>query len=334
MKFTVGDKVLLTQTQEEGIITGELGGGMYEVTVGSVSFPAYEDQLEHPYLKWFLAQRKAKKKLISGDELPTEKAPAVQRLASGVYLSFLPEFKPTAFEDVVEQFKIHLLNELPSPLRFSYEVISAQGENIFQHKGTIQGFGHIYLHFMDLETMSQQPRFHWDLESGEGKETEAAKGILRIRPAKLFTHIQELLTNNQPSFTYLLASDLMPVPATAPVPLSGNKLKTLSKTAIPSNPLLPPPRTAVDLHIEQLTDNFRGMSAAEMLRLQLETMEYFLHLAIVHHQERIFLIHGMGKGKLRAEVHRILKEMPEVSVYKNEWHPSYGYGATEVIFRL
>lgn len=332
MKFTIGDKVLLKHTQEEGVISGELGGGMYEVTVGSISFPAYEDQLEHPYLKWFLEQRKAKKRLISGDELPAEKPQQARRLPSGIYLSFLPEFKQGVWEDVVERFKIHLLNELPVPLRFSYEVITAQGQSLFQHKGSIQGFGHVYLHFLSLEEASQQPRFHWQLEAGEEKEYEAASGTLRIRPAKLYAHVQELLAQNQPSFSYLLASELMPAPAAPATPLP--KLKAPSKEPKATNPLLPPPRYEVDLHIEQLTSQYKGMSPAEMLRLQLETLEYFLHLAVVHHQERLFIIHGMGKGKLRAEVHRILKQMPEVSAFKNEWHPGYGYGATEVIFRL
>lgn len=333
MKFTIGDKVLLTQTDEEGVITGELGGGMYEVTVGSISFPAYEDQLEHPYLKWFLAQRKSKKKLISGDNLPIEKQQTAERIPSGVYLSFMPEFKPATFEDTVDHFRIHLLNELPATLHFSYEVIAANGENLFQHKGTIQGFGHQYLHFLSLEAASQQPRFHWKLESGTGSETEAASGILRVRPARLFAQIQESLAGNQPSFRYLLASELMPRPVSAEAPKT--IIPELKKKETSSgNPLLPPPRQEIDLHIEQLTGKHKSMSPAEMISLQLETLEYFLHLAVVHHQERFFVIHGVGKGKLRAEVHRILKQMPEVSAYKHEWHPKYGYGATEVIFRL
>jgi len=334
MKFTVGDKVLLTQTGEEGIITGELGGGMYEVTVRSISFPAYEDQLEHPYLKWFLEQRKAKKRLISGDELPVEKkAPAAARLPSGVYLSFLPEFKPDILEDVVERFKIYLLNELSETIRFSYEAIDAQGQSLFQHSGSLQPFGNLYLHFFSLEAASMQPRFHWQLEAGEGKDTEAAKGVLRIRPAKLFAHIQELLQNNQPAFNYLLADHLKPAPvATIADKIPGLQLAPAAGS--PVNPLLPPPRYELDLHIEQLTAKHKGMSPAEILKLQLETLEYFLHLAVMHHQERMVIIHGMGKGKLRAEVHRVLKETPEVSTFKNEWEGRYGYGATVVYFRL
>lgn len=331
MKFTIGDKVLLTRTQEEGIITGELDKGMFEVTVQGVSFPAYEEDLDHPYLNWFLAQRKSKKKLISGDELPTEAPQQPARLPSGVYLSFLPTFRPETFEDLVDHFKIHLLNELPQTIRFRYEVVSAQGESLFEHKGSLQGFGHLYLHFLSLEEASQQPRFHWELESGEEKNLEAADGVLRIRPAKLFAQVQEMLHSNQPSFRYLLADELMPKPAAAALPQpSFNKQQNAPAS---KHPLLPPPQHEVDLHIEQLTRQHKGMSAAEMLSLQLQTLEYFLHLAIVHHQDRLFVIHGMGKGRLRAEVHRMLKETPEVIVYKHEWHPKYDYGATEVIFK-
>ena len=47
----------------------------------------------------------------------------------------------------------------------------------------------------------------------------------------------------------------------------------------------------------------------------------------------MIVIHGLGKGKLRDEVHTILKQTPEVSRYKNEWSGRYGFGATEIRFR-
>ena len=45
------------------------------------------------------------------------------------------------------------------------------------------------------------------------------------------------------------------------------------------------------------------------------------------------VIHGLGKGKLREEVHAILKQMPEIGRFKNEWSGKYGFGATEIYFK-
>jgi dsDNA-specific endonuclease/ATPase MutS2 len=48
--------------------------------------------------------------------------------------------------------------------------------------------------------------------------------------------------------------------------------------------------------------------------------------------DRIFVIHGVGEGKLRDVISTQLMQMTEVKSFKNEFHPRYGFGATEVIF--
>jgi dsDNA-specific endonuclease/ATPase MutS2 len=44
------------------------------------------------------------------------------------------------------------------------------------------------------------------------------------------------------------------------------------------------------------------------------------------------VIHGLGKGKLKNEIATRLINHPEVKTFKNEYHPKYGFGATEIIF--
>ena len=77
----------------------------------------------------------------------------------------------------------------------------------------------------------------------------------------------------------------------------------------------------------------KGLTNADIIKIQLNTLKHYLQLAIVHRQERMVVIHGLGKGKLREEVHAILKQTPEVTRFKNEWSGRYGFGATEVFFR-
>ncbi|RQH21817.1 hypothetical protein D5R40_31195 [Okeania hirsuta] len=48
--------------------------------------------------------------------------------------------------------------------------------------------------------------------------------------------------------------------------------------------------------------------------------------------ERVFVIHGVGEGKLRNAIATRLIKYPEVVSFKNEFHPRYGFGATEIIF--
>jgi hypothetical protein len=92
-------------------------------------------------------------------------------------------------------------------------------------------------------------------------------------------------------------------------------------------------RSVIDLHIEKLTENWKHLSNFEILSIQLSEFEKYYHLAIVHHQPSLIVIHGVGEGKLRNEVHDILRLKHEVKSFVNQYHPRYGYGATEIYFQ-
>ena len=88
----------------------------------------------------------------------------------------------------------------------------------------------------------------------------------------------------------------------------------------------------IDLHIENLVRSTSKMKNSEILRIQLSHFESFLAQAIRFGVDRIFVIHGVGKGKLKNEIATRLINHPDVKTFKNEHHPKYGFGATEVIF--
>jgi len=93
------------------------------------------------------------------------------------------------------------------------------------------------------------------------------------------------------------------------------------------------PSREVDLHIEELTDQFPSMNAEEMLRFQLEAFRKNLEAAIVHHYQNIIFIHGVGNGTLRNELHKQLGKHPHVKTFKDARKEKFGYGATEVILK-
>jgi hypothetical protein len=332
MKFSIGDKIILKQSGEEGYVVAYINPQMLEVEVNGVNFPAYIDDIDHPYLKWFTEKNKEKKVPSKHAELPIEKEKnRTARLSRGVYLSFIPVYKTEEMEDIVDHLKIYMLNELPVPVRLTYEV-RFQHQSVFKHEGSLHKFGNIYLHNIPYTDMNDQPRFHWSLTDISNPNNGIEEGILKIRPSKLFEHINQLQINNEASFSYLLIDDFTPKKKTE----KKEKFELPVKPAFilsPSSKNLEAPIDILDLHIEQLLDDVKGMSNAEILKMQLDTFLYYLHLAIVHHRERMVVIHGLGKGKLRDEVHRILKHTPEVRLFTNEWQGSYGFGATEIYFK-
>jgi hypothetical protein len=333
MKFSIGDKVILKRTGEEGHVVAYINQQMLEVEVNGTVFPVYMDDIDHPYLTWFTQKKQQKTtKTTLPEQLPVEKEKfRTQRLAKGVYLSFMPEFKANEIEDIVDHVKVYLLNELPQTIQFYYEAKYLDKPS-FRHDARLHGFGHIYLHSVAFEDMNDQPRFHWRVGDPAQPGMQVEEGIVRIRPQKLFEHISGLLQKNEPSFSYLLLQDFRPrqkeeqpekfeIPKPKPIAAGSFAAKTGA------------PAFSIDLHIEKLVSNRRGLTNADMLRIQLEALERSIHDAIMHRQERMMIIHGLGKGTLREEVHRFLKKVPEVDRYVNEWQGLYGFGATEVFFK-
>jgi dsDNA-specific endonuclease/ATPase MutS2 len=89
----------------------------------------------------------------------------------------------------------------------------------------------------------------------------------------------------------------------------------------------------IDLHIDKITNDWKGLSNYEIISFQLKEFEKYYDLAIQHLQPNLIVIHGVGEGVLRDEIHQILKHKKEVKSFINQYHPKYGNGATEIFFQ-
>lgn len=86
----------------------------------------------------------------------------------------------------------------------------------------------------------------------------------------------------------------------------------------------------VDIHIWQLTNNYRNMSNGEIVNLQLNYFRNYLDLAIKDHIKNIVFIHGVGNGTLKGEIRKTLDEMYPKLTYSDASMAKYGVGATEI----
>lgn len=337
MKFQIGDKVLVLHSNEEGEVVDIINKQMVMVNVRGVNFPAYIDQLDFPYFKNFTEKKlfpeKKQKKYI--DDVRKEKAPQ-QKVADGIWLSFLPVMETDEFgDDYVETLKIHLLNRTVRGYNFNY-FLQFFGSKEFELKNNINAFSDFYLHDIPFADMSDSPAFSFEfslLQPEKGK-AEYYEASLKLKPKQLFARIEELKQKGEPTFSYRLFEHY-------PNKLEEDKLDISSLAAKgikvynakEARKHLPPARTVIDLHIEKLTDEWKHMSNAEILDIQLIEFEKWYDLAIAHHQSNLIVIHGVGTGKLRDEIHDILRLKREVKSFVNQYHPSFGYGATEIYFQ-
>jgi dsDNA-specific endonuclease/ATPase MutS2 len=85
----------------------------------------------------------------------------------------------------------------------------------------------------------------------------------------------------------------------------------------------------INLHIEDLLDNYSRMSNGEIVVVQLKHFQKALDKAISGHYKKLIVIHGVGNGRLKHEVRLILTA--DNFRFHDASYSKYGYGATEVI---
>lgn len=86
----------------------------------------------------------------------------------------------------------------------------------------------------------------------------------------------------------------------------------------------------IDLHIEELMDNYSHLSNGQILEIQLRHFRKNLENAIAQGEKKIIFIHGVGNGVLKTEIRKILSNYDGISFHDASFR-KYGFGATEVI---
>src|SRR5436190_5534016 len=332
MKFQIGDKVLILHSNEEGEVIDIINNKMVMVDVRGVKFPAYIDQLDFPYFKKFSEKKlfpaKKEKKYI--DDIKKEKE-SVAKISDGVWLTFLPVMDTDEFGDeVVEELKIHLVNRTDTAYKFVYKLIYF-GDSDFELKNEVHSFQDFYLHDIPFENLNDSPTFEFEfsLMNPHKNKADHYEASLRLKPKQLFARIEQIRLKGEATFSHRLFEKYPDKLVEDKVEL-GNLAAKGHKVYDAKN--LEPPRSVVDLHIEKITDDWNGLSNHEIVSLQLKTFEKYYDLAVAHMQPSLIVVHGVGSGRLREEIHEQLKHRREVKTFVNQYHPAFGYGATEIFF--
>ena len=334
MKFSIGDPVYVKSNQEEGRLVAFVSGEMAEVEVNGKRYVVYLSDLDHPYLNWFLNKKKDKKVLHADQLLPESKGRRSSGLSMGVYIAFFPEYRFDGMEDVVEKIRVFLYNETWQDLQMDYTCV-VRGESLFSLAPRLIPESEVYVHDLDFESASQNPSFTIqcaDLEEPAKQETFT----FMLKGKKLHDALHQLRFKNEAFFSHCLAVDVkVPPPvhvvkASVVVPLPAS-LKSDSHFDFEKAQKMA--KNVLDLHAPALGLDERRLASAEILHFQLREARKAIDLAMATHQYELILIHGVGKGTLKNELHRLLDQTKGVVSYVNEFDSRYGYGATRVIFR-
>ena len=81
----------------------------------------------------------------------------------------------------------------------------------------------------------------------------------------------------------------------------------------------------IDLHIELIIDYYKELENHEIVNIQLKKCENAIRKAMNTRIEKIIIVHGIGVGTLKKEVHQLLDQ------YNFRYYTSQDGGSTEVM---
>ena len=344
MLFSVGAKVRLKHTGDKGEVTELLDHGMINVRVQSdgMEIPVFAEDvvLEEEYIATNI-----KHPVIVGKQTRSSKVPTPSKKIEyngksvGVQLAFDPDYDN---EGNVHKYKVFLLNDTAYDYLFSLK-LERSSTVPKSFNGKLEATSVYLLDEVLYDHLNDSPTFNiecWQITTAgtEGKQTQTIK----VKAKQFFKKIAVAPLLNRPVHLYFLFD-----PANQ-VDDNREDLKSYTKNNVRINKQKEDADLVaheehdvyeyanfsheIDLHIDSILDFPKKMNSAETMRLQLEHFDKYMEDAIRLGVPRIFVIHGLGKGRLRNEIASRLIQMPEVKSFKNEYHPNYGFGATEVIF--
>ena len=347
MLFSVGTRVKFLHTQDEGVVTELLNDDMVNVLLEGedMEIPAFIEHLiraedyhdKHPSVKAKIIPGKKIKAPVAPERPPAENQYTILK-SYGIQMAFDPIYKK---DGATEKYAIYLINDTRFQVTFNI-TLSLKGKTILNSNGKINGVAVFNLGFLLFDQLNDNPVFHIECQQitteGIGK---SLKKDLKIKPKSFFSRLITAPLLNKQVHLFKIFENFRPADKE-----KKEDLKTYTKRNVRPRSQKQPnafyPLNDVtefaefvpelDLHIENLTKKYRKLSKAEIIYVQIKHFEDFMQKAIRLGVERVFIIHGVGKGRLRDEIASQLIKIPEVKSFKNEFHPRYGYGATEVIF--
>jgi hypothetical protein len=335
LKYEIGDTVLVLHTGEEGRVVDIVSEQMVMIEVDGVRFPVYNDQIDFPYFRMFTAQKVVEKKKTYVDQLPAEKQPEKTVGPPGVYLSFVPVYDKDIFEDeVVDRFRIYLLNQTSESYAFTYTCQAGKLAG-YPIENAASPHSDFYLHDIPFAEAADNPQFmlNFRLNPPDKRKVPHYESVLRLRPKALFRKMEEMKATGGALFRFLLFDAYPDLPLAEkmepPLPVAGNVPVYRVEEA---TRFIDRPVAVIDLHIEKLTDSWSHFTGSEMLHLQLQTFERCYDRALAHYQPNLTVIHGVGSGRLKEEIHRLLRDRRAVKDFSDAYSPLYGYGATVINF--
>ena len=258
-----------------------------------------------------------------------------------VYLAFVPEdIKAVS----TTPFEAYLVNDSNYCMYYTY--LSAEGKSwTVRSHGLIEPNTKLLLEEFEKSELNDRERAAVQLVAFKDNRSFAMKPAvnveIRIDTVKFYKlhTFRESDFFEQPALVYDIVKDDVP---TRQVFVSAEELQSVliqkkevdkpkSQSIVKrggKNEIL-----EIDLHINELLDDTRGMGNAEILNYQLDKFREVMERYKTKREQKIVFIHGKGDGVLRKALIDELKRKYSNCRYQDASFQEYGFGATMVTIK-
>ncbi len=349
MLFIKGSRIRFKYTGEEGTIVELLENDMINVELDDGEIiPAFEedvvrieDDVRSPH-KPIVKAKSVPGKQQKMPQQPKRVAPESQYQilkSMGIQLAFEVRKR---IDGTTEKFIIHLINDTRYDALYSF-ALSNERDTTKTVNGKLEKLTALAIAEMPFDMLNDSPKVDldcWQITT-EGTGKKLSKTI-KIKAQQFFKKVATAPILDIPVHHYIVFDNFEP----EKTPPKTEDLKSYTQRKVEEQPKKKPKshvthttyntkafaefKNELDLHLENLTNNPHGMTNADILHLQMKHFETYMNKAIRLGVPKVFIIHGLGKGRLKKEIGRWLDDNAYVISHKNEYHHRFGYGATEV----
>ncbi len=340
MKFKIGDNVRFLNEKGEGTVTKIINKTTVGVTIeDGFELPFLVNELVTIYDESQPAPAKAAAPVV--EETPTvhiSKRSDREEEQEGVYLALSPE-NPRDLSR--SDFNLWLINHTAYEVFYSASLFNGRGFDLVD-KGEAHPYESKLMETIDKRELDLFSTIKIDAlfyNANNYEHQQPVSETIKIKQVKLYK--ENAFTKNPfiPEDAIILAVKRLgeelyfDQPEAQKVDLSkllfqkkqSQQSQKVSKPHRNNNPVF---EMEVDIHIEEIADNWTGMSNAEIVQIQLRHFQTALDKAINEHYRKLTVIHGVGNGRLKQEVRNILSSM-NLKFYDGSYS-KYGFGATEI----
>ncbi len=343
MKYPIGTVVYLVHTADRGVVTGREPDGMYQVRLpGDIIIPAFEEDLslQSPGPISAMMQTEAPPPDI---EQPFEPE---MRYATGTIQH--PRGILLCLEAMQGEksgyYRCWLVNEMGYPIDIDMEAYLGE-KTYFRLNQKIPALAAVPCGLFYYDELNDHPDVFAEIHR---KNTETLDP-----PLTKTIRLKSRMVTHTPVIHSILDVPVWSIELFSPKALSeaNNPSRDITLYAQMHKPRpnlraqqqhhmpirnireMAAFEPEIDLHIEALVANKGNLSNSEILRIQLLHFERFMDKAARMNVSQVFIIHGVGEGVLKAAIAERLSARHDVLRFHNQFHPKYGYGATEVLLR-